>query len=67
MTYAGVNVTQEDAFSDRVQERLDIGDEDAEAEWLLQLEDLLFSTAPSEQNKATGKKKPFDLPLMYAI
>lgn len=45
---------QEDAFSDRVQERLDTGDEDAEAEWLLQLEDLLFSTAPSEQNKATA-------------
>ena len=29
----------------------------AEPEWLLQLEDLLFSSAPSEQNKATGETK----------
>ncbi len=37
----------------------DVGsdDEDAETEWLLQLEDLLFSSAPSERNKATGETK----------
>ena len=30
---------------------------DAEPEWLLQFEDLLFSSAPSGRNKATGETK----------
>ncbi len=29
--------------------------QDAEPEWLLQLQEVLFSSAPSERNKATGE------------
>ncbi len=31
--------------------------QDAEPEWLLQLQEVLFSSAPSERNKATGETK----------
>ena len=45
-----------------VVEEHEVGDvesdgKDAEPEWLLQLEDLLFSSARSERNKATGETK----------
>ncbi|DBA85906.1 TPA: hypothetical protein ACH3X1_005450 [Trebouxia sp. C0004] len=43
------HVVEEDVVQD-----VESGGEDAEPEWLLQLEDLLFSGAPSEQNKATA-------------
>jgi len=36
---------------------VDSDGKDAEPEWLLQLEDLLFSSAPSKRNKATGETK----------
>ena len=48
---------QSHAVEKHAVEDVDIDGKDVEPEWLLQLEDLLFLSAPSERNKATGETK----------
>jgi len=48
---------QSHVVEEDVEKDVESDGEAAEAEWLLQLEDLLFSSAPSERNKAKGETK----------
>ncbi len=47
---------QEGTADESCQESIAGDDVNADAKWLLQLENVLFSSAPSEENKAAGKR-----------
>ena len=59
MNIKWLSCVQSHVIEEHAMEDVESDGQDAEPEWLLQLQEVLFSSAPSERNKATGVDKTF--------